>query len=217
MPHSKLHAEKQSLIFIATFYLFGLILHIVPVTRSLVTGLTEIFLLLINSLVLSFAIRNNMKNLINLLFWFLFTYLSIYITEVIAVNTGELFGAFWFGQNLPTQLAGVPLVIALNWIILVFSGYSLASKISAHVYQRIILSSFFIVVLDFLIEPVAMKLDYWQWENHIVPFQNYAVWFVISLVFSSLIAFMKIESKSIVLRNYFLIQVVYFGVLSIFL
>ncbi|MBE0653483.1 MAG: carotenoid biosynthesis protein, partial [Bacteroidales bacterium] len=59
-------------------------------------------------------------------------------------------------------------------------------------------------------EPVAMHLDYWQWEGDIIPFQNYAAWFIISLVFSYALAIFRIRTDSWLLRWYFIIQLGFF-------
>ena len=38
------------------------------------------------------------------------------------------------------------------------------------------------VMYDILLEPVAIRFDFWQWENVLVPLQNYVAWWLISLV-----------------------------------
>jgi putative membrane protein len=36
--------------------------------------------------------------------------------------------------------------------------------------------------LDYFVEPVAMALGFWHWENDVIPLQNYMMWFITSLV-----------------------------------
>ncbi len=38
------------------------------------------------------------------------------------------------------------------------------------------------LLMDLLIEPVAIHLGYWSWTGGDIPIQNYLSWFVISLV-----------------------------------
>jgi putative membrane protein len=40
--------------------------------------------------------------------------------------------------------------------------------------------------LDYFVEPVAMALGFWHWENDVIPLQNYDV-FITSLVIHGLI------------------------------
>ncbi|MBK9792799.1 MAG: carotenoid biosynthesis protein [Sphingobacteriales bacterium] len=37
-------------------------------------------------------------------------------------------------------------------------------------------------LLDVFIEPVAIRLDFWQWQNNVIPFQNYVAWYLISFL-----------------------------------
>ena len=44
------------------------------------------------------------------------------------------------------------------------------------------------VTLDFLIEPVAIELGFWQWHADKIPFENYVAWFILATIFSRLTA-----------------------------
>ncbi len=37
-------------------------------------------------------------------------------------------------------------------------------------------------MLDFLIEPVAIRDDYWHWIDGSIPIKNYITWFLLSVV-----------------------------------
>ena len=45
------------------------------------------------------------------------------------------------------------------------------------------------VLLDFLIEPVAIRLNFWTWENNIIPIQNYLMWFLVAFVMQWIISY----------------------------
>jgi putative membrane protein len=71
--------------------------------------------------------------------------------------------------------------------------------------------------LDFLIEPIAIKLDFWQWQNNTVPLQNYLAWFILSFIL-----FYIFRLTNGIIENRFskiilIIQFVFFGMLNILL
>ena len=41
------------------------------------------------------------------------------LTEAIGVNTGLLFGTYEYGANLGFKIFGVPLIIGVNWTVLI--------------------------------------------------------------------------------------------------
>ena len=48
------------------------------------------------------------------------------------------------------------------------------------------------VLLDIMIEPVAIELDFWQWEGGNIPLQNYLMWFIVALFMNWIISFNKL-------------------------
>ena len=49
------------------------------------------------------------------------------------------------------------------------------------------------VLLDFIIEPVAIKFSFWSWQNVSVPIQNYIMWFFVSLVMHFILLYYRIN------------------------
>ncbi len=47
-------------------------------------------------------------------------------------------------------------------------------------WLRILCGACMLVLLDLLIEPVAVRLDYWHWADGTVPVKNYLCWFALS-------------------------------------
>ena len=79
-------------------------------------ALSPLNLLLTNVLLYSFHKTWNWS------FW-LFAIVALlagFISEVIGVHTGLLFGSYTYGAALGLQLWGIPLVISLNWLLLVY-------------------------------------------------------------------------------------------------
>ena len=76
-----------------------------------------------------------------------------------------------------------------------------------------LLATFF----DFVMEPVAQKLGYWQWENNKIPFFNYTCWFFVSgllLLILNKISFNKLNPFAI---HLFIIQLLFFVALRMYL
>lgn len=103
--------------------------------------------------------------------------------EVVGVSSGEVFGVYRYGETLGVKLANVPLLIGVNWFIIVFCVGAVLKKYLKH--QRTLkaaIGAVILIVLDFLIEPVAVKFDYWSWENSEIPLKNFIAWFFVGFV-----------------------------------
>jgi putative membrane protein len=80
----------------------------------------------------------------------------------------------------------------------------------------IITGSLMMVLYDLFLEPAAMRLDMWSWEGGRIPFSNYAAWFLLSVLFHTLVRITgeeKINSRAMPL---FAVQIGFFAVIDIF-
>jgi putative membrane protein len=153
------------------------------------------------------------------------------IVELIGVNTHQLFGYYTYGNVLGLKFFGVPILIGVNWFIIVFSAYTLAGLLLGKVYfnkkysKNIFYARFLqpligasiAVLFDWLMEPVAMRLGFWRWNDNVIPVFNYACWFI----FSFLISF-AFQAMRIGLTNWFApflicFQTIFFIFLRVFL
>ena len=50
---------------------------------------------------------------------------------------------------------------------------------------------FLALIFDWVMEPVAVKLGYWQWENDRIPLYNYISWIIISTILLTLFRKLK--------------------------
>lgn len=101
--------------------------------------------------------------------------------------TGVLFGEYSYGSPLGWKVFDVPLMIGVNWFLLSFASLGIAGKLFNGAIPRVLLSAALMVLLDVLIEPVAIALDFWQWQAVDVPLQNYVMWFVAALVINGIV------------------------------
>lgn len=109
-----------------------------------------------------------------------------YLIEVVGVRTGLVFGTYAYGGGLGAKLWDVPPVIGINWLTLSYCCGSVCDRLRVSVPAKIAIASTGMVALDFLVEPVAVALDFWTWFGQPVPFQNYAGWWVVSAVLFSI-------------------------------
>ena len=118
---------------------------------------------------------------------FLISFIGFFI-EVLGVYTGLLFGEYDYGNKLGLEILNVPLVIALNWFILVYASRGSVNYFIKNKYLQILFSSIIMVFLDILIEPVAIELGWWSWDISLVPLRNYLMWFVVSVIMQVIIS-----------------------------
>lgn len=165
----------------------------------------------------------------------LVTFMVGLLAEVIGVNTGLLFGDYSYGKILGIKWLQVPLLIGLNWFIIIY-----CSGISTHTLLRKVIKKVAVqehqppkalkalsviadgatlaVIFDWMLEPVAVKLGFWQWNRDgSVPLYNYLCWFVISIALLTVFHFCKFNKTNKFAINLLLIQMMFFLLLRIFL
>lgn len=113
-------------------------------------------------------------------------YLLGHFIEVVGVNTGWPFGAYAYGEVFGPQLWNVPLVMGVNWLILIYASNAVAMLFTKTMWLRASVAALFMVLLDYVLEPVAMTYDFWQWEGGQPPWENYASWLSIGFLISLL-------------------------------
>ena len=181
--------------------------------------LTPYILLLMGIFVLLFS---GVLRSVNFIKWFVVTYIVTVILEITGVKTGIIFGDYIYGDVLGFKLFGVPLIIGFNWLFVIAGAFSVSSKISDNKMLILFLSAIFSVVFDYLLEPVAMKLGYWEWKDSVIPFQNYAAWFIIALTASTGLMYSKSKGVSEynfvkgsnLFMHYFFAQIIFFLALN---
>lgn len=179
MERKKSLTGKVSVILIILFHAVGLAGFFIPILNPLFIKLVPYHLLLMLVVLLYSYGRVSLR-----ISGFL---ASVWVTgfccEYIGVHTGWLFGNYSYGDTLGPQLAGIPLIIGVNWFLLIFSAGALMQRTKLRKpAMRIVAGAAILTLLDMLIEPVAVKLDYWRWANSIVPLKNYACWFLIGII-----------------------------------
>lgn len=140
-----------------------------------------------------------------------------FTVEAIGVNTGLLFGTYEYGNELGIKLYGVPVVLGLNWYCVVAASSHIVLRWfpkQLPLLMKAIVAGLFCVVLDYFIEPIAIKYDFWDWENSIIPVFNYVCWFIFSAIFAS-VYLLKVKTINSTAHFLFYIWVLFFFILNL--
>lgn len=209
----KLPDEASLIRGLATIYTVGIVGHLVPLTLSLMKWLTP-FMLLISGLMVLLPLRKEQP--ITFWLWCAGVFLITFAIEVAGVATGAVFGSYEYESTLGPELWNVPPLIGWNWLLVILGAIGMSLWI-----RRTALFSMFVgmlvVLLDFFLEPVAARLDYWEWQSLDIPLQNYLAWFSIGVLSAVVFRILKLDLKSRIPRSYFAIQLIFFIVLRLFL
>lgn len=208
-PSSGTRSERIFAGIMVFLFASGLAAHTIPALRPLTASTTDLFLLLINGTLLWLIIRSNGDR--RLWGWSLAVYVFTFAVEATGVATGAIFGEYAYGAGMKVQWLGVPLVIALNWTLLTLGVNDLAARLTASPWLRAVAAAILIAAYDWFIEPVAIRLDYWQWATgHSIPIQNYIAWAVVAFVASLPLHLLKIRFRHWLLPLYLGVQWLYF-------
>ncbi len=206
--------EKEVKRFFILFYLIGLTGMIIPVTHPIFKELIP-FSLILNVFYL-FYFHPDKKNRKSLSVFF-FIFLAGLFIEILGVKTGKIFGHYHYGNHLGPKIMDTPLLIGINWLFLIYATSSITDKYPFPVMIKIFFASGLMLVYDFFLEQNAARLGMWFWENRVPPVQNYLAWFVLSLIFHSIIKLFRINTLNPLSLTIWLSQLVFFIFLSVLL
>lgn len=206
--------SKNPVPVIIIYYGVGLIGMIIPYTRELFKWLTPFSLLLSIFLLYLYHDRFSIR------FWITsLLVLSLgFILEAAGVETGVIFGEYRYGDTLGPELFHTPLLIGVNWLMLVYCSLYIARKFIETPYFRAIVAAAMMVVYDFALEPAAVYLDMWSWAGGAIPLQNYLAWFIIAFLLNYLADYLRLPARqNKVALGLFFVQLVFFILLDLWI
>lgn len=173
------------------YYSVGVIGLSWSVTQELFITLMPVSLILSSAILLFFHDQWRIKHIVV----FILIALAGYLVEVLGVQTGQVFGSYSYGRALGLKLAGTPLLIGLNWLMLTYCVYAILEHTKLFWPMKVLSASALMVLYDIVMEPVAIRLDMWSWGGPI-PMQNYQAWFIISMIFLTLMHLSRIQTRN---------------------
>ena len=196
-----------------TAYTIGCVGFLIPVLAPLFQVLTPIIILLTFALLLYYHPIWNKKHIVVLGIIFIVGFL----VEMIGVQTGKLFGSYQYLDGLGVKIYGTPLIIGINWVLLTYCSGTITQKIPIHPILQILLATLLMLIYDLILETVAPFMNMWVFENEIIPFRNYLLWFVLAFLFNTLLSIFKIKGDFRLCLTIFVIQILFFGAISLFI
>ncbi len=184
------------------FYAVGIIGLSIPATKSFTEILTPYTLLMNLALLFIFHRPWSTRHIV----LYLFIALAGFFIEVAGVYTGLVFGEYNYGHVLGVKLFSTPFIIGVNWLMLIYFVYHLTGLSGINRWIQVITGALLMVTYDIILEPVAIRMNMWSWSGDDIPFQNYAAWFVISLLFLSLLHIFRLRAENRILPGLFAVQ-----------
>lgn len=202
------HVLKVKL-FIMFFFAVGVVAIYIPYSSAFFISLTPFALLLSLFLILVFHKKFDLKHL----GVFLTIFIIGFLVEMIGTNTGLIFGFYKYGPTLGISLWNTPLMIGLNWVMVIYLTASIISKLKLSKPLTVLIASILTVGYDLVLEQLAPKMMMWTWKGDTIPVKNYVAWFVLSLIFHSLVQYSNIKTKNKLAFVIFATQLMFFVLL----
>jgi putative membrane protein len=140
-----------------------------------------------------------------------------FIIEVIGVKTGLIFGKYSYGNGLGIKLLDVPLIISINWAMLICAGIRIVSSIFVNKITVLVVAALLVTLIDLIIEQVAPKLDFWQFESGLPGLHNYLGWIGVAFFIAYFFYPTIIKGNRVVSLIILILQIIFFTSLFIFI
>ncbi|MFA6249558.1 MAG: carotenoid biosynthesis protein [Mucilaginibacter sp.] len=205
-------SPRIAIIIIILFHVVGLVGLSVPVTRALFLQIVPFHLLLMLGVVTfgHHKLNSSFGIFMLIVFWLGF------MAEWVGVHKGWLFGSYAYDETLGVKLSGIPLMIGVNWFLLIYAtGVTLQRSRLRNTFFRIIAGAILLVLLDVLIEPVAIRFNYWHWNTGNIPLKNYVCWFLVSAIMLYIFELFNFKKQSIAALVLLITEFVFFGLLNL--
>ena len=206
---SRFSRELIGKILVVAIYLVGVIGLSLPEYRNLFLKLVPAQLLVSLFLILFFhrGWSDSFPIFAAAAFWIGFG------SELIGIHTGYLYGDYVYGPTLGPKLWDIPIIIGVNWFILSYLIGTVFHKIPNDYYAAF-LGALAMTALDYIMEPVAVALEFWAWKFEIIPSGNYAGWFVVSFLIHLIYRKAIFEKSNPISAFMLLAMILFFAILN---
>jgi bisanhydrobacterioruberin hydratase len=197
-------SPRPFLYLLTAMYTAGLIGLNIPQTTSLFRFLTPFNLIASLGILLYF--HEDWSRNFNI--FIIITFLTGFFIEVLGVKTGLIFGKYQYDTTLGFKTWGVPPVIGVNWLMLVYCVGVSSQRLDSILWSKLqtststirgfiisIYGAIILTALDYLVEPIAIRQQMWSWFGQMPPLQNYIGWFVVSFVLLYLFYLLVLKPK----------------------
>lgn len=153
-----------------------------------------------------------------------FIWIAAFVLEMTGTQTGRIFGEYTYGESLGIKIANTPVIIGLNWIIVAYCSIQMGHAVLKNFPLRnvqaaqlalALFGGVFMVILDLFIEPVAGKLNFWFWNNNLIPVQNFTAWFCFGTAFCYWMIKSGMMQNNMMGFRLYLIQLIFFAIINL--
>ena len=120
--------------------------------------------------------------------------------EMFAILTGIPYGSFQYSGTLGYHFLNVPLSVPLAYLPILLGSFTLSNHLlrSPTRLQNTLLSALINTIIDFLIDPTAVRAHFWFWQEggffYEVPLVNFLGWLCTGFIYSHILyAFLRTE------------------------
>ncbi|MCB0168290.1 MAG: carotenoid biosynthesis protein [Anaerolineae bacterium] len=112
--------------------------------------------------------------------------LMTFLIEAIGTATGWPFGAYHYTTQLQPQLAGVPLLIPLAWLMMLPVAWAVAYGLTGETsgWRFVGMSALAFTAWDLFLDPQMAAWGFWVWDQpggyFGIPWQNFLGWAIIA-------------------------------------
>jgi putative membrane protein len=115
--------------------------------------------------------------------------------EHMAITTGWPYGNFTYSSAIGGKIGGeVPWTVGIAWPPIIILSTLFANTFTQKTtFYKLLLALFAVIIFDAILDPAAVAINYWSWENsgiyYGIPLTNYLGWLIsgaIGVVFAHL-------------------------------
>lgn len=218
---NKAFLEKYGfIILIYLILIFGGIWHILGLFQKISSILHVPLLVFLFSANFVYYI-NRYKNtpLLNIFYiWTGIVFVTAVTIEIVGEKTGMIFGHYNYSDILSPNVFGVPVVIGLSWLNLVYGSVEITNKFFHTSWQiKAVIAALMMTGFDAVMEPAARALGFWYWQNYAIPLQNYIAWFFFAFIFCFPFThyFPNVKESVRIPMHIFIAQFIYFILINL--
>ncbi len=212
MTNIRSHFKIQLLflVFLALYFIVDFIGVTIPATREFFISLTPV------TVIFSFGILMFFHNGFNRNFWIFVSLILIlsFLIEYTAIHISAVFGIHYYGNSLGYKVLGVPLLMSVNSLMLVYCSISAVSRIDLPGQFQLLLSAMIIVAYYFVMELVAPRLDFLYRPSGNAPVLNYFALFIAALFLITLSKTLRINFQNKIAISLLIIQFLFLILLN---
>jgi len=201
-------------ILLGIFFSVGITGMAISSSRGTFTTLTPVALLLSIAAVI---LCHKSHDLAREILFFLFIFIAAFIIEAIGVKTGRIFGSYRYETGLGPLIFETPLMIGANWALLVYCTAVIADRFPVSGFLKITAGSALMLAYDLILEQAAPVMHMWSFDDNVIPWRNYASWFLLAVFFHSLLRLSGVRTENRIAPFIMYVQAVFFIILVIIL